>query len=167
MGGKSDDHRMRKFVEKLNIAYCNNTDYYQYAVGELKDYVGLAMTDRGGEMLNRLGQRLFSNSQWVLNEFFLLFPWADVEDDQGGVRAETKCGEKHSVSAEDGSSDWIVAVTREVSIEKDHPEKAVSDEVVADSGGHETLDVNDVTSVVKTGTFRQLTRRTTGWVVIQ
>merc|ERR1719187_2225159 len=71
-------------------------------------------------MLNRLGHRLFSNSQWVLNEFFLLFPWADVEDDdQGGVRA--KCGEKHSVSGEDGSSDWIVAVTREVSIGKDYP----------------------------------------------
>merc|ERR1719309_597112 len=68
-------------------------------------------------MLNRLGHRLFSNSQWVLNEFFLLFPWADVEDDQGGDRTETKCGEKHSVSTEDKSSDWIVAVTRELSIE--------------------------------------------------
>ena len=167
MGGKSDDHRMRKFVDKLNIAYCNNTDYYQYAVGELKDYVGLAMTDRGGQMLNRLGHRLFSNSQWVLNEFFLLFPWADVEDDQGGDRTEKKCGEKHSVSAEDGSSDWIVAVTREPSIEMDRPDKAVSDEVIADIGVHETSDVNDMTSVVKTGTFRQLTRINTGWMVIQ
>ena len=44
---RSDDDRVRKFVETLNIAYQYNGDYYQYVVDRLREYAGLAQLTEG------------------------------------------------------------------------------------------------------------------------